>query len=69
MALALWTFAFLIFGMMFFGFAMMGDCYPGPEGADCVAAKNARPAQIAIVELIVYLLLTWVIFIRRRRKP
>ena len=68
MALALWTFAFLLFGMMFFGFAMMGDCYPGPDGAACLAAKRSAPMRIGIVELAVYLALTWLIFVRRWRK-
>ena len=68
MALALWTFAFLLFGMMFFGFAMMGDCYEGPRGAACWAAKRAAPARIWTGELIVYLVLTSFIFIRRWRK-
>ena len=30
MAISLWTFAFIVLGILFFYFAMMGDCIKGP---------------------------------------
>jgi len=68
LVLALWTVVFAFFGMIVFGFMMMGDCMLGPEGEACLAGKEAAPFQIWTGELIAYLFLTWAIFIRRWRK-
>ncbi|MFB9050820.1 hypothetical protein ACFFV8_19125 [Sphingobium indicum] len=69
MALALWTFAHLVLGMFFFGFALMGDCVDGdPNWERCRAIQHALPAYLIIGEVIVYAVLTWALFIRRWRK-
>lgn len=67
-ALAVWTFAFLLVGWMALGVLTMGDCHPGPEGAECRDFKSAQPLHIAIGEAVIYAGLTWAIFIRRWRK-
>ena len=70
LTLALWTFAYLIFGLIFFGFALMGDCVEGSPSWDrCRAIQLALPTYLIVGELAVYAFLTWLLFIRRWRKP
>jgi hypothetical protein len=69
LALALWTFTYLVFGLIFFGFALMGDCVEGdPSWARCRAIQHALPTYLIVGELAAYVFLTWFLFIRRWRK-
>lgn len=53
---------------MALGVLTMGDCHPGPEGAECRDFKSAQPLHIAIGEAVIYVGLTYALFIRRWRK-
>lgn len=66
LALALWTFAFLLLGLFFLGTTMMGSCNPAPEGDACRALKEVLPARFTVGAFVIYLMLTWLIFFRRR---
>lgn len=66
MAMALWTFVYLVAALLFFGLTMMGDCSSGPAGATCEARRNVISNAVLALEGVAYMILTWLIFFRRR---
>jgi len=44
----------------------MGDCLQGSDGADCRSQREAFSTALLGGELLAYVLLTWLIFFRRR---
>lgn len=67
MALALWTFAYLVVALLFFGFTMMGDCSSGAAGLACEERRNGVSNAVLALEGVGYIASTWLIFFRRSR--
>lgn len=65
-AISWWTFGYVIFAGALLAFSAMGDCLQGPDGAACRAQSRAATNALLIGEMLVYIVLTWVIFYRRR---
>jgi hypothetical protein len=65
-AITWWTFAYVILAGALFAFSAMGDCLQGPEGAACRAQSSAFTEKLIIIEVLAYLVLTWLLFFRRR---
>lgn len=65
-AVSWWTFAYVILAAALLAFSALGDCLQGPEGAACRAHSPAFTNTVLIVEVVVYAVLTWVLFFRRR---
>lgn len=66
MALALWSFVYLVIALLFFGFTMMGDCSRGAAGVACEERRNGVSNAVLVFEGVSYIALTWLIFFRRR---
>ena len=65
-ALSCWTFAYLLLAAILLGFATMGDCFTGAEGAACREQSGRATTIFLIVAAFAYFPLTWLMFFRRR---
>jgi hypothetical protein len=65
-ALAWWTFAYVILAGVLFGFSAMGDCLQGAAGAACRTKSSAFDTWLLIGLVLTYAIITWSIFFRRR---
>ncbi len=64
--LSWWTFTYILVAGALFAFSALGDCLQGAEGAACRAKSNSFTEWLLIIEVLLYVILTWAIFFRRR---
>lgn len=66
LALGVWTCGYLLVAGTLFLLSTMPDCPQGTEGAGCRTLAYQVQQGVALVLAIAYVLLTWVLFVRRR---
>ena len=64
--LSWWTFAYVLLAGALYAFSALGDCLQGADGAACRAQSEAFSTALLVGALLAYVLLTWLIFFRRR---
>lgn len=64
-AISWWTFAYVVGAGALLAFASMGDCLQGSEGAACREQSSTMTNALLLIELLAYVVLTWLLFFRR----
>ncbi len=66
LALAVWTFGYILVAGILLIITAMPDCSSGAESAHCRALAHQVQQGTAVALALAYVLLTWVLFFRRR---
>jgi len=65
-AFSWWTFGYVMVAATLFTLAAMADCLQGVEGAACRVQSRQLQDGLFVTFAIAYVLLTWMLFFRRR---
>jgi hypothetical protein len=63
----IWTVGFVLGGLIVLSISTMGDCLEGPKHAACVILTKRTFWVIATIEVVVYVRLTWSLFLQSGR--
>lgn len=63
----IWTVGFVLGGLIVLSISTMGDCVEGPKRAACVILTKRTFWVIATIEVVVYVRLTWSLFLQSGR--